>query len=137
MKYFSLAELAYSERAQELGIDNTPTPEARANLIALIDAVLDPAREALGLPITVNSGYRCEQLNNDKKVRGSKTSQHLTGQAADIVLGSKSTQENKQLHDWIASNCEFDQLINEYNYSWVHVSYRRDRRNRKELLKIG
>lgn len=132
MKYFSIAELCESTEAEELEIENNPTPEAIDNLTALIDKVLDPAREALGKPITVNSGYRCGSLN--KAVGGSATSQHVTGQAADIELGGKTQEENKQLYDWIAENCEFDQLINEYNYSWVHVSYRKDGQNIKQFL---
>lgn len=135
MRYFSITELCVSVRAEELGITNIPTPQVLDNLTALTKAVLDPAREALGKPITVNSGYRCERLN--KAVGGVATSQHTTGQAVDIELGGKSWQENKHLHDWIAENCEFDQLINEYNYSWIHVSYRRDGQNRKQLRVIG
>ena len=50
------------------------------------------------------------------------------GEAIDIDAGSVS--ENKKIHDWIKNNLEFTQLINEYNYSWVHVSY--DQKNLKK-----
>ena len=39
-------------------------------------------REALGVPVRVNSGCRCE--NHNKKVGGVKNSKHLLGKAADL-----------------------------------------------------
>ena len=134
MKHFTLKELCASVRAEELGIANNPTPAVSASLEALVENILDPAREALGKAIHVNSGYRCTKLNS--AVGGAASSQHLTGEAVDIELGGKTPAENKQLYDWIAKNCTYDQLINEYNYSWVHVSYRKNN-NRKQQLKIG
>lgn len=134
MRFFSVKELCASVRAEELGIANNPTPKACDNLIALTEHILDPAREALGRPICVNSGYRCPELN--EAVGGVEGSQHGTGEAADIELGGKTSAENKELFDWIAENCDYDQLINEYDYRWVHVSYRVGR-NRKQQLKIG
>ncbi len=61
--YFSINELTRSATAQKLRIDNTPPPWAIENMSRLIDNVLDPARQLLGAPIYVNSGYRCEKLN--------------------------------------------------------------------------
>ena len=80
-------------------------------------------REWYGKPIIVNSGYRCEALN--KAIGGAKSSQHMLGEAADITVGSK--EENEKLFDYIKDNLEFDQLINESDFSWVHVSYREGR----------
>ncbi len=134
MKHFTLKELCASIKAEELGIANNPTPAARASLEALVENILDPAREALGKAIHVNSGYRCVKLN--RAVGGAASSQHLTGEAVDIELGGKTPAENKQLYDWIAKNCTYDQLINEYNYSHIHVSYRKGN-NRQWQLKIG
>ena len=82
MKYFTLKELTRSTTATAKGIDNTPTPEVEKNLTLLVENVLDPLREIYGKPITVNSGYRCPELN--KAVGGSKTSDHVKGFAADI-----------------------------------------------------
>ena len=39
-------------------------------------------RDELGVPVKVNSGYRCAEYN--KKVGGSKSSQHMNGNAADL-----------------------------------------------------
>lgn len=119
MKYFTLKELTRSTTATAKGIDNTPTPEVEKNLTLLVENVLDPLRDIYGKPITVNSGYRCPELN--KAVGGSKTSDHVKGFAADITGGSK--EENERLFNIIKHNFHFSQLIDEKNFSWVHVSY--------------
>ena len=83
MKYFKLTELTHSLRAQAHGIANVPTAEAKKNLELLVKHVLDPVRERWGVPIYVNSGYRCPELN--KLVGGAPNSYHLRGMAADIT----------------------------------------------------
>lgn len=123
MKYFTIEELTKSSTATSKGIDNTPTQEIKDNLKELIEKVLDPLRELYGKPIYVNSGYRCPELN--KAVGGSNTSQHMTGCAADITAGSK--EENEKLFNLIKDNLKFDQLIDEKNFQWVHVSYDKNR----------
>ena len=134
MKHFTLRELIKSDTAIRKGIKNIPNRQEEQNLIALIDNVLDPLREAYGKPIIVTSGFRCEELN--RLVGGSKTSQHRTGQAVDIRTISDTPEENKKLYDLIIeSNLPFDQLINEHNFDWVHVSF--SEKNRKQILKIG
>lgn len=131
MKYFTLKELTRSTTATAKGIDNTPTPEVEKNLTLLVENVLDPLREIYGKPITVNSGYRCPELN--KAVGGSKTSDHVKGFAADITGGSK--EENERLFYLIKYNFNFKQLIDEKDFSWVHVSY--DPSNLKnQILKL-
>lgn len=129
MKYFTIKELCRSTKAKKLGIDNTPTDKDVENMTRLINRVLDPLREAYGEAITVNSGYRSPALN--KAVGGVKSSQHMTGEAADITVGTK--EGNKWLFDYIKDNLPYDQLIDEYDYSWVHVSYKKGI-NRKEVL---
>lgn len=119
MKYFTIKELVKSSTAEAKGIDNTPTQEVERNLTALVDNVLAPLRAIYGKPITVNSGYRCPELN--KAVGGSATSDHVKGFAADITAGSK--EENERLFNIIKHNFHFSQLIDEKNFSWVHVSY--------------
>lgn len=131
MKYFTIEEMTKSSTATAKHIDNTPNQTVIDNLTKLIEAVLDPLREWYGKPIRVNSGYRCEALN--KAVGGSDTSQHRLGEAADITVGSKT--ENEKLFNYIKDNLPFDQLINESNFSWVHVSYR-EGRLRKQVLAL-
>ncbi|MBP5498425.1 MAG: DUF882 domain-containing protein [Muribaculaceae bacterium] len=133
MKYFTFEELTRSETAKARGIDNSPTPEIKANLEMLVDKVLDPLRERWGAPIIVTSGYRCPSLN--KAVGGAKSSQHMKGEAADIKAKSGCRSDNIRLFKLIKSaGLPFDQLIDEKNYSWIHVSY--GPRQRRQILHL-
>ena len=133
MKHFTLRELTKSDTAIRKGIKNIPNKQEEQNLIALVDNILDPLREAYKNPIIVTSGFRCEELN--RLVGGSKNSHHRTGQAADIRTIADTPEENKKLSDLIIKlDLPFDQLIDEYNFDWVHVSY--TPKNRKQILKI-
>lgn len=131
MKYFTIKELCKSETALAKGINNSPSPDVINNLILLVDFILDPLREKYGKPIFVNGAYRCPELN--KAVGGAKTSQHMTGQAADITTGS--VFNNKKLFNLIIDmNLPFDQLIDEKNYRWLHVSF--SSKPRKQILHL-
>lgn len=130
MKYFTMSELTDSATARRLGIHNIPSNDVKANLVALTENILDKAREAWGKPIIVNSGYRCPRLN--KVVGGVSNSQHVTGEAADITTGTK--YGNKWLFNYIKDNCDYDQLIDERSYTWIHVSYKRNGVNRRDVL---
>lgn len=131
MKYFTIAELCKSDTAVRKNIDNSPTSEIINNLEQLVRYILDPLREKYGKPIRVNGAYRCPELN--KAVGGSKTSQHMVGQAADITVGTPD--QNKKLFQLIIDmNLPFDQLIDEKNFRWVHVSY--SPRHRKQILHL-
>lgn len=133
MKYFTINELCKSKTAARKKIDNTPTEAVKKRLTLLIELILDPLREAYGAPIIVDSAYRCPKLN--RAVGGSSTSQHKTGEAADIRTVKDTPEENKKLYDLIKKlNLPFDQLIDEYGFNWVHVSY--SPRNRRQELKI-
>ena len=132
MKYFTIKELTKSATAKRYGIANDPSIHVTKNLTALIDKVLDPLREAYGKPIIVTSGYRCEKLN--KVVGGAASSQHVKGEAADIRSVQDTPEENKKLFDLIVKlKLPFDQLINEFGYDWVHVSF--GARHRRQMLK--
>ena len=132
MKYFTMGELVSSRTADKKGIINRCNKEHAANLMELVDKVLDPLREAYGKPIRVTSGYRCEALN--KAVGGSPTSDHMKGCAADIVGTPATKEENEYLFELIQSLfLPFDQIINEKDFSWVHVSHRPNK-NRKQVL---
>lgn len=132
MKYFTVAEFVKSDTADRRAIDNRLPKELLPNVQALVDNVLDPLREAYGKPITVTSGFRCPALNN--AVKGSATSDHMTGRAADITGGSP--RKNRRLFYLIQElGLPFDQLIDEKNFSWVHVSYR-EGNNRKQVLAL-
>ena len=122
-KYFTLEELISSPTARRLGINNKPTPDIVAALQRLVTNVLDPLREEWGAPIIVTSGYRSVKLNT--AVGGARGSQHTYGQAADIRTVSDRPEDNRKLRDLLIKlNLPFDQLIDEYNCDWIHVSYR-------------
>lgn len=129
-KYFTLQELTSSAKADAAGIKNVPPPEAVANLVRLMDNLLDPVRALWGKPVTCNSGYRSYKLN--QLVGGAVNSSHLVGEAADITTGNAA--DNKRLFDMLLkSNLVFDQIIDEKNYSWLHVSLKASG-NRTQIL---
>lgn len=78
--FFSWAELTRTGT----GLPNEPIPEHRLNLQVLTQVILDPLREHLGKPVRVTSGYRTPQVN--ARIGGSKTSAHMTGEAADLKV---------------------------------------------------
>ena len=131
-QHFDLSEFTRSESAKREGLDNTPTSEHLENLKILCEKVLEPIRLRYG-SINISSGYRGKMLNHF--IGGSVNSDHCLGRAADIDMDDSGTGvTNKEIFDYIKDNLEFDQLINEFNYSWVHVGYRQGA-NRKQVLK--
>lgn len=133
-KYFTLGEMTRSTTASKLRISNTPTHDDLPRIHYLMEQCLDPIREAWGRPIGVNSGYRSRLLND--AVGGARNSQHLTGEAADITTGS--AENNKRLFAIIQQiGVDFDQLIDESNYRWLHVSCKYlGIGNRKQVLHL-
>ncbi len=135
-KHLELAELTRSESAKRNGISNMPTPEHVANLKKLADNIFEKIREHFDRPILISSGYRSIDLN--KIIKGSKTSQHSTGEAIDIDMDGTDVT-NKEIFDYIKKNLSFDQLIWEFgtdkNPDWVHVSYESSGKQRKQVLK--
>lgn len=136
-KNFTYDELVYSATAERLGLDNTPNEKELDNLKRLANEVLQPIRDKWGRAIIVTSGFRSEKVN--KAVGGVKTSQHRLGEAADLKIGSKS--QNKALFNFILDmiqkgEIKVGQLIDEYNYSWVHVSLPREGKTNNQVLHI-
>jgi zinc D-Ala-D-Ala carboxypeptidase len=131
---FTMAEFIKSDTANRLGIDNTPEGEHLEAAKALFENVVQKVRDHFG-PTVINSGYRCPELN--EAVRGSKTSQHCHGEAADIEVPGVA---NGDLAQWIVDNLDFDQVILEFytpgepSSGWVHVTYKADGSNRKKAL---
>ena len=131
-KYFDFNELIRSDIARSRSIDNTPPPQVAARLEVLAVRLLDPVRELWGAPLRVNSGYRCPALN--RAVGGAATSGHMRGEAADITTGSR--EGNRRLFGMIVEKgLEFDQLIDEKGYSWLHISFREEG-NRHQILHL-
>ena len=133
MKHFKIEELIRCYRNEgrcpecplKQRAERVPN-DAEANERALVEAVLDPAREKLGKPIMVNSGFRC--VVHNRKVGGASSSQHMRGEAADMRINGKP----EELAKVIVENGVFDQLI--IYPTFVHVSNKRNGCNRKEIL---
>lgn len=129
-KHLELSELTRSESAKRLGISNMPTAEHIENLKLLAEKVFEPIREHFGVPIRISSGYRSKSLNSAIP-NSSKISQHSLGQAIDIDMDGTGIK-NSDIFEFIKNNLDYDQLINEFDYAWVHVSYAKN--NRKQVL---
>ena len=130
-KHITLDEAITSATALRNGINNSPDSVTFERMKLVANKCFEPLREWYGKPIKINSFYRSQLLNT--KVGGSATSQHCKGEAIDISAGSKV--ENKKLFDWICANLDFDQVINEYDFTWVHISYK-SKGNRKQILVV-
>lgn len=141
-KHFSWAELTRTGSTELQAINREEAEQYRAALTALATTLLEPIRAKFG-PLKVNSAFRGASVN--AKVGGSKNSQHLKGEAADIVASSVSVEE---LHRWIVteSGLPYGQCILEKTaparpYSWVHVSlgepWRKDTLCRQALVYDG
>ena len=124
-EYFTLSEMVKTSQ----NAPNEPTEAIIENLTYLAKK-LDIVREKIG-PLTVNSGYRSPEVN--KLVGGSENSQHMKGQAADLVC-----QDNALLFKEL-TKMDFDELIWEYGTfpgqpDWVHVSFVKGR-SRKKIMR--
>jgi uncharacterized protein YcbK (DUF882 family) len=129
-EHITYDEATLSPTAIRNGISNQPNDQELNNMKLVAENCFEPLRKMWGKPIKVNSFFRSQSLN--QLVGGSPLSQHTKGQAIDITTGSKT--ENKKLFE-LAKTLDFDQLINEYNFSWLHISFKASG-NRKQILVI-
>lgn len=118
-RYFSLYEFVNSFVAKQAGIDNSiPSSLVLSRIQSLCDNILDPIRSKLGSPLIISSGYRCVALN--RLVRGSVSSYHLDGRAADITAG-----DFKALVD-VVSGLVSDGTISPteiiYHNTYIHIA---------------
>jgi len=130
-KNFVLSEMTRSNTAKRLGISNEPTKKHLENMQRLVSNLIQPMRDKLG-PIRITSGYRSQALN--RAIGGSTKSDHCRAMAADLQFWKDGKMCNKEIYDWvIESNLEFDQMINEFDFSWIHLSLK-EKENRKQVL---
>ena len=130
-KNFALSEITHSNTAKRLGIDNEPTETHLQNMQHLVDNLIQPLRDSIG-PIRISSGYRNPSLN--RAIGGSSSSQHCKGEALDIQFWQMGKMMNELIYEWILdSGLEFDQMINEFDFSWIHISLKA-KDNRKQVL---
>ena len=128
-EHITFEEATKSPTALRLKIINEPGVLELNSMYGVAQYCFEPLRVWYGKPIKINSFFRCKELN--EAVGGAKNSQHTKGEAIDMSAGSK--EENEKLFNWCKANLIYDQLINEYDFSWVHISFRAGN-NRKETL---
>ena len=122
-EHFTLNEFLRSDTATRYKIDNTPNKEQLEN-IEFVARQLEIIRSYYNKPMFISSGFRTKELNT--LLKGSKTSQHMQGLAVDINLKSKN--ENKIFFNLVnklikENQIKVYQLIDEYNYKWVHIGF--------------
>ena len=148
-EHFTLKEMLVSSKAANHKPEPIPNIPLKCHITALqnlVNRTLEPLRQHLGLPIQVNSGYRCEKVN--ALVGGVPTSQHLKGEAADITIPRPSRpfahatdeQAARLIYSYAKEYADFDQLILEHSGTswWVHISCEIDYlRNRHQTLTLN
>ena len=103
--------------ASGTGLPNVPTEQQSEKLLYLAIYLLEPLRRRFGR-IKVNSGYRSPAVND--AVEGSKTSQHMEGEAADIV---PLISDIDIVFSWAEKNLKYGQIIIEHKDArWIHIS---------------
>jgi uncharacterized protein YcbK (DUF882 family) len=131
-KNFTLEELCHSSWAIRNGIDNKPNDEQIENLTLLCINILQPLRDALGIPMVIDSGFRNFEVNN--AVGGAKTSQHTEGKAADVIVPGMAVID--VIRKIAELKLPFDQMIFEYG-QWTHISFDKDRQRGRILSKTN
>ena len=111
--HFTLAEFCNLRKYPA----NVPTTQQVANMTYGCRLLLEPAREAIGCPIIINSGFRNADVN--RRVGGVRNSQHLQGCAADIR--PKDPAQFQHLVDFLRHHDLTDQLLT--GNGWLHISW--------------
>lgn len=153
-EHFNLQEFTYSDAAIKYNALNSPTNFHIKVLKHTCEYCLEKLRTLLNskfvgteyknkmivkVGIKITSGYRSQELNQLLKKEGykpSKTSQHCTGEAADIEAilifrdGSRAALPYNELYNlikfWVRLGVlSVDQCIKEKQGSktWVHISH--------------
>jgi zinc D-Ala-D-Ala carboxypeptidase len=125
-EHFTLEEFTRSTTANKLKIDNSVPDELMQN-VQFTATQLELVRKALGTPIIITSGYRCQALNS--RVGGVSTSAHTKGLAVDFKSSFGTPKEICQR--LINAGVQFDKLIQEHN-QWVHIGF--SQTNNRQIL---
>lgn len=128
-KNFSYSEFEHSKTAIDKGIDNTiPNETVKKAIKALVDNVLQPLRDALESTVIIDSGYRCQKLN--ELVGGVETSQHRKGEAGDTRSPFYTPLEVARKA--VEMKLPYDQLI--LYPTFVHFSHKLKGKQRGQIL---
>ena len=121
-EHFTVEEMCYSATAKVNHIANEPSQAEKQWLQYLCVNVLEPLRNHLGVPVYINSGYRCPRLN--ALVGGVAKSQHQYGQAVDIRVWNK--EHGDKIFAYLKTNKYVSKALYERSKSsgarWIHVA---------------
>jgi hypothetical protein len=144
-EYVSYKEVIRSNTALKHDIDNNPSEEQLELIRSWAENIFDPLREWVGGAVKINSIFRSDSLN--ARIGGSSSSQHCVGLnpsknsygAAGDIDDTFGGITNNEMGLYVLGNLDFDQLIFEYpneegQSSWIHISYRPDGGNRKQVM---
>lgn len=104
--YFTIKEMTNSSMAKSYQIDNNPKEEYIKENLKKIMYILDLTRVYIRKPIHINSGYRCEKLN--EMVGGVINSMHTKGLAADFR--TESSQDIGTMYNYLNTRREKFQI---------------------------
>lgn len=125
---FSYREFEASDTADRKHILNAITSfEVRDSIQALVNDVLQPLRDSLGVSLHINSGYRSPELN--AAVGGVQTSQHTRGEAADVSCELPPIEVARKAMEL---GLPFDQMI--LYPTFVHFSHKLHGEQRGQVL---
>ena len=120
-EHFTFFELTRTDKPEFKELNRRKGLCYPAELTGLCRIILEPVRTHYGKPVIIHSGFRCFELNT--AVGGSKTSQHMLGQAADFHVDGVSIED---VFNWLwkESGIPFGQLIDERRDGerWIHGS---------------
>ena len=120
---FTWVEFTRSFTAVKLGLNNRIPRNGRSivirrNIKNLCENILQPARNQLGMPIHISSGFRTASVNS--AVGGAKNSFHLYGRAADIY--PHDIEKMPELFT-ILKSLPCKELIYYEQENFIHVAY--------------
>lgn len=136
-KNFSFKEFEVTDIVSLKVANVIRTIPVRDSVYALANKVLQPLRDAWGTPLSINSGYRCEAVN--EAVGGVPTSQHTTGEAADVCPSARRNDPNvgasevRKLAKLVLTlGLPFDQMI--LYPTFLHISHKLHGAQRGQVL---
>lgn len=128
--HFTLNEATFSSTATSLGYENKPDPKQLEQIMHTA-LKMEEVRSLLGnRPIQVSSWFRNVEVN--KAVGGSPTSDHMTGASVDFKCPRFGTP--REIARFLSQHKEtlgYDQLILEP--TWVHISFPIGRMRKQDL----
>lgn len=131
-EHFSLDEMTRSRDALRKGIDNTPSAHAIAQLIRWCTQIGEPVRTLLGVPLHMDSGYRCLTLNSLEG--GDPHSAHMEGRAGDVIpIGMDLQAAFDRIR---ASDIPVDKIIVECG-AWLHMAIAKEGEQPRRLAMTG